>query len=76
MSTRRGTLPFREVKCRSYHWLGHDATAYEWLERGFVTREVWMTWLHPDPRLRRMRGDVRFEAMVRRVEIAPERPLA
>jgi hypothetical protein len=32
-----------------------------------------MTFLHLDPRLRRLHGDARFEALVRRVGIAPER---
>jgi serine/threonine-protein kinase len=55
----------------AYHWLGDDAATYEWLERGFETREVWMTWIHLEPRLRRLHGDARFEALVRRVGIRP-----
>jgi thioredoxin-like negative regulator of GroEL len=56
-----------------YHLLGNDEVAYAWLERGLETREIWMTFLHLDPRLRRLHGDARFEALVRRVGIAPER---
>lgn len=56
-----------------YHLLGNDEVAYAWLERGLETRELWMTFLHLDPRLRRLHGDARFEALVRRVGIAPER---
>ena len=59
-----------EMAC-AHHWLGDDAAAYEWLERGFDTREVWMTWIHLDPRLRRLRGEPRFERLVQRVGVAP-----
>ena len=68
----RGAGVAVEIAC-AHHWLGDDAGAYEWLERGFETREVWMTWLHLDPRLRRLHGDARFEELVQRVGIAPER---
>ncbi len=61
--------PF-EVAC-AYHWLGDDERAYAWLDRAFQARSVWMTFLHLEPRLRRMRGTQRFEELVKRIGIAP-----
>ncbi|HVS60388.1 MAG TPA: protein kinase, partial [Gemmatimonadaceae bacterium] len=59
-----------EVAC-AYHWLGDDDRAYAWLERAFQARSLWMTFLHLEPRLRRMRGTQRFEELVKRIGIAP-----
>ena len=66
----RGEGSAVEVAC-AYHWLGDDDVAHEWLERGFEAREFWMFCLHLDPRLRRLRGTPRFDALVRRVGMAP-----
>jgi serine/threonine-protein kinase len=66
----RGKGSAFEVAC-AYHWLGDDEVAYAWLERAFRERALWMTWLHLDPRLRRMRGTQRFEELVQRVGVAP-----
>jgi tetratricopeptide (TPR) repeat protein len=63
--------PF-EVAC-AYHWLGDDEAAYSWLERAFQARTLWMTFLHLEPRLRRLRGTQRFEELVQRVGVAPVR---
>jgi eukaryotic-like serine/threonine-protein kinase len=66
----RGTGSAIDVAC-GHHALGEDERAYSWLERGFEARTVWMTWLHLDPRFERLRGTPRFEALVRRVGVAP-----
>jgi len=68
----RGMGSAVEVAC-GYHWLGDDEVAYGWLERAFEARTLWMTFLHLEPRLRRMRGTQRFEALVQRVGVAPVR---
>ena len=70
----RGASIAVEIAC-AHHCLGEDAAAYDWLERGFETREVWMTFIHLDPRLSRMRGEARFERLIQRVGIAPSRVL-
>jgi tetratricopeptide (TPR) repeat protein len=57
----------------AYHWLGSDELAYEWLERGFQARDLWMSWLHLDPRFRRLHGEARFESLIQRVGTAPPR---
>jgi hypothetical protein len=61
-----------EIAC-GYHWLGDDDVAYAWLERAFEARSVWMTFLHLEPRLRRLRGTQRFEELLKRIGIAPVR---
>jgi hypothetical protein len=58
-----------EMAC-AHHALGDDPAACAWLERGLETREVWMTWVHLDPRLRGLHGQPRFEEVVRRVGMA------
>ena len=59
-----------EIAC-AYHWLGDDDLAYRWFERGLDARELGMSWLHLDPRLRRLHGQPRFKALVARVGLAP-----
>jgi serine/threonine-protein kinase len=61
-----------EVAC-GYTALGEDERAYDWLERAFQARSLWMTFLHLEPRLRRLRGTSRFEELVKRVGVAPSR---
>ena len=56
-----------------YHSLGDDELAHKWLERAFAARSLYMTFLHLEPRLRRLRGTARFEELVRRVGVAPTR---
>ncbi len=61
-----------EVAC-GYTALGDDDRAYDWLERAFEARSLWMTFLHLEPRLRRLRATPRFEDLVNRVGVAPNR---
>jgi serine/threonine-protein kinase len=59
-----------EVAC-IHHALGNDDGAFLWLERAFNARDLWMCWLHLDPRLRALHDDSRFAALIRRVGMAP-----
>jgi tetratricopeptide (TPR) repeat protein len=61
-----------EIAC-AYHWLGDDDVAYAWLERAFEARTLWMTFLHLEPRLQRLRGTQRFEELLKRIGLAPVR---
>ena len=61
-----------EIAC-GYHWLGDDDVAYAWLERAFEARTLWMTFLHLEPRLQRLRGTQRFAELLKRIGIAPVR---
>ncbi len=48
--------------------IGDKDTAMEFLEKSYARREFWMTHLQFEPRLDSLRGDPRFEDLVRRVE--------
>jgi tetratricopeptide (TPR) repeat protein len=56
-----------------YHALGDARLAFTWLERAFEMREFWLSMMHVDPMFRRMRGDARFQSLVRRVGVARTR---
>jgi hypothetical protein len=47
---------------------GDKDTAMEFLEKSYQRREFWMAHLKIEPRLDSLRGDPRFEELVRRVE--------
>jgi serine/threonine protein kinase/cytochrome c-type biogenesis protein CcmH/NrfG len=65
-----------EIAC-GYAALGELDVAFSWLERAFEARSLWMTFLHLEPRLRPLWGMPRFEALVKRVGVAPrENPSA
>lgn len=47
--------------------LGEREEALRRLESAATAREPWMVWLAVDPMLRALRGDPRFEALMKRV---------
>ena len=47
---------------------GNEDKAFEYLKKSYQRREMWMAYLQVDPRLDSLRGDARFEELVRRVE--------
>ena len=47
---------------------GDKDTAMEFLEKSYARREFWMAHLRVEPRLDPLRGDPRFDELVRRVE--------
>ncbi|MCA1623904.1 MAG: protein kinase, partial [Acidobacteria bacterium] len=46
---------------------GNKDKAFEYLEKSYQRREMWMAYLQVDPRLDSLRGDPRFDELVRRV---------
>ena len=48
--------------------IGDKETALEFLEKSYARREFWMAHLQFEPRLDSLRGDPRFEELVRRVQ--------
>jgi eukaryotic-like serine/threonine-protein kinase len=49
--------------------VGDKETALEFLEKSYERREFWMSHLQFEPRLDSLRGDPRFEELIRRVEV-------
>lgn len=47
--------------------IGDKDKAFEYLEKSYQERELWMAYLQVDPRLDSLRGDPRFNELVRRV---------
>ena len=48
--------------------IGNKDKAFEYLEKSYQRRELWMSYLQVDPLLDSLRDDPRFEDLVRRVE--------
>ena len=59
-----------ELAC-GHHLAGDDDAAFRWLEHAFAERNIFMTFMHLDPRLRTLGADERFQGLVARVGIAP-----
>ncbi|MCA1624010.1 MAG: tetratricopeptide repeat protein, partial [Acidobacteria bacterium] len=49
--------------------VGNKDKAFEYLEKSYQRRELWMSMLKVDPRLDSLRGDPRFDELVKRVEL-------
>ncbi len=52
-----------------YAWRGESAQAIEWLERAYRQRDAGMTRLTLDRLLAKLRGDPRFKALVRKMNL-------
>ncbi|MBA4120881.1 MAG: tetratricopeptide repeat protein [Acidobacteria bacterium] len=48
--------------------VGNKDKAFEYLEKSYGRRELWMAYLQVDPRLDSLRDDLRFDELVKRVE--------
>ena len=78
---RRALARLRELSARQYVSpynmalvclsLGRKGEALGWLDRAYDERAEWMIYLSVDPRLDRLRGEPRFEELLRRVGFAP-----
>jgi TolB-like protein/DNA-binding XRE family transcriptional regulator len=51
--------------------LGWTDGAFEWLNKAFEERSGWLTYLKAEPRLDSLRGDSRFNDLLRRVRLIP-----
>ena len=51
--------------------LGWTDDAFEWLNKAFEERSGWLTYLKAEPRLESLRGDSRFNDLLRRVRLIP-----
>ncbi|HEY6765912.1 MAG TPA: winged helix-turn-helix domain-containing protein [Candidatus Sulfotelmatobacter sp.] len=53
-----------------YDALGDRDREFAWYEKGFQDRSEWLLWLTLDPIFDEVRGDARFEALVKKVGVA------
>ncbi len=49
--------------------IGDKDKAFEYLEKSYQERELWMAYLQVEPRLDSLRGDLRFNELVKRVAL-------
>ena len=54
-----------------YHGLGDDGKAFEWLEKGYEQRDPKMTFLKVEPKWNDLRGDPRFQELLRKMGFPP-----
>jgi Flp pilus assembly protein TadD len=54
-----------------YAGLGERERSLRWLDRAFEEHSAWMLHLKVDPRLDPLRGEARFQALMRRVGLSP-----
>jgi len=56
-----------EFMAMGYAWLGNLDRAFGFLERAFQTRSAGLIFLHVDPGYKPLRGDPRFDQLVKRI---------
>ena len=54
-----------------YVGLGDKAQALEWLEKAYEDHSFRLAWIKADPQLDSLRGEPRFQALLRRMNLAP-----
>ena len=52
-----------------YASMSERDSAFEWLEKAFAEHDTFLPWLNSDPDFEPLRGDPRFEALIRRIGI-------
>jgi hypothetical protein len=52
-----------------YGWRGEKEQALAWAERAFDERDMGLTWLKIDTDFRSLRGDARYTALVRKMNL-------
>jgi TolB-like protein/Tfp pilus assembly protein PilF len=55
-----------------YQGLGRTSELFEWLERSYAERSMWLVWFHVTPIFDSVRRDPRFESIVRRMGLPPD----
>jgi serine/threonine-protein kinase len=56
-----------EFMAMGYAWLGNFDRAFDFLERAYQTRSAGLIFLHVDPGYKPLRGDPRFDQLVKRI---------
>jgi DNA-binding SARP family transcriptional activator/TolB-like protein len=72
LSTRKYVSSYRVATI--YLGLGEKELTFEWLERAYEERDMWLSCLKVDPVLDDIRSDERFQGLLQRVGLAPTAP--
>ena len=59
--------PYRVAEV--YAWRGERDRAFEWLDRAFAQNDPGLSYVNTDPLVRKLRGDPRYEALVKRLNL-------
>ncbi len=68
-STERYVPPYNIALV--YNALGESDKAFAYLEKGFTEKDVRMVWLKVEPKWNNLRGDARFQVLMRKVGFPP-----
>jgi hypothetical protein len=52
-----------------YAWWGDKDSAFQWLDRSYVVHDPGLAFLKPDPLLRRLHPDSRYNALLRKMKL-------
>ena len=55
-----------------FAWRGETGRAFEWLDRAWKQRDAGLRYLKIDPLLRKVRGDPRYAALLRKQKLPPD----
>jgi serine/threonine-protein kinase len=69
VASDRQTRDWAYQVAQVHAWRGDREAAIEWLERAYRQRDGGLMWLKADPLLRPLRGDPRFQALLRKVNL-------
>ncbi len=69
LSKRRYVAPFDVALV--YAGLGDKAQALEWLGKAYEDHSQWFVWIKVDPRFDTLRGEPRFQDLLRRMGLEP-----
>lgn len=67
LSKSRYVAPFDVAAV--YIGLGDEDRSLEWLEKAYEARSSWIIWVNVDPRFDNIRGDSRYQALLRRMRL-------
>jgi len=59
--------PYRVAEV--YAWRGEPDRAFDWLDRAFAQNDPGLSYLNTDPLVRKLRGDPRYAALVKRLNL-------
>jgi hypothetical protein len=53
--------------------LGESTEAFEWFEKAYAAQNEWLNWLKVAPEVDPLRADWRFQDLLRRLNLTPDK---